>query len=189
MQGNTFPHPLQGGSLRLRFDQYRIKPKHIGEKWQHFSLSKTRSNLLIWSVFVRSAEFRGGECASVEQTGNTQVGNVIIGRQNHQSDDESKSDPEAHMLDLLVERLPANGFDRIIENMTAIEERDRHEIQNSDRNRQERSQVEQSGEAELGHLTCDLCDANGAGQLIGDSRPVTNPPKNAPVCSTMNHVS
>ena len=97
----------------------------------------------------------------------SQAQDVVIGGKDHQARDQHEADLEAELLRLVVHGLAANRLHRIVEKMAAIEERDRKEVQQADRNRQNCGKVEQGPKADLGHRPRHLGDPDRSRQLIG----------------------
>ncbi len=66
--------------------------------------------------------------------------NVIKGCKNHQHDDDCQANPEPDLLRPLGQRPAADCFDSIEQKVTAIEERDREQVQ-KDRSRTDNTAV------------------------------------------------
>ena len=67
----------------------------------------------------------------------------------------------------LGQRPAANRLDSIEQKVTAIEQRDREQVQQADRDRQHRGQMDKRGEARARHLAGHLGDADRTAELIG----------------------
>ena len=72
---------------------------------------------------------------------------VIKGCKNHQHHNDRQPNPEPDLLGALRKRPAANRLDPIEQKVTAIEQRDREQIQQPDRNRQHRGQMDERDEA------------------------------------------
>ncbi len=92
---------------------------------------------------------------------------LYVQGEDHQACHQHEADLEAELLQLIVHGLAANHLHSIIEKMTAIEERNREEVQHSDRNRQNCGKVEQRRKADLGHRPGHLGDPDRSRQLMG----------------------
>ena len=68
--------------------------------------------------------------------------NVIKCCKNHQHDDDRQADPEPDLLGPFGQRPAADRLDSIEQKVTAIEQRDREQVQKPDRDRQNRGQVD-----------------------------------------------
>jgi len=76
--------------------------------------------------------------------------NVIIGCKHHQHQDQTQPDSEPHFLGPLRQRTSPNGFHRIEQKVTSIEQGNREQVQQSDGDRQHRSQMNQQGSSTSG---------------------------------------
>jgi len=114
-----------------------------------------------------------------------QVQYVIIGRENHQHQHQAKPDPEAHLLCPLGHRAAADSFDRIEQEVPAIQQRNRKQVQQSDGHGKNGGKMDQRAETDRGDLPGDLSDPNRSPDLVGvlaagedpanPSRPATAP--------------
>src|SRR5437660_4927235 len=92
---------------------------------------------------------------------------VVVSCEDHQHDDDRKSDPKAHLLSALRERFSPYGFDSIKQQVAAIEQRYRKQVEQADRNREHRREAEQRRKAFARHLPRHLGDPNWPAELIG----------------------
>ena len=70
---------------------------------------------------------------------------VVVGGKHHQHQHQTEPDSEPHFLRPVRQRAPARGFNRIEQKMTAIEQRDREQVQQPDRYRKHGRQMHQRG--------------------------------------------
>ena len=92
----------------------------------------------------------------------------VIGRsKQHQRAYKGNTDPKAHLLRPLAEGTPTQGFQSVIEQMPAIQQGDRHQIDESHRDRQDGRKMEKGEYANFGDLTRHMGDADRAGDVIG----------------------
>ena len=96
---------------------------------------------------------------------------VVVGRKDHQHHHQTEPNPETHLLGALRQRSPPNDFDRIEQKVTTIEERDREEIEEPDRDRQHGSELDHEMEAHAGRLAGQLRDAQHAADIPGITFP------------------
>src|SRR6266446_230613 len=92
---------------------------------------------------------------------------VVVSCEDHQHDDDRKPDPKAHLLSALRERFSPYGFDSIKQQVAAIEQRYRKQVEQADRNREHRREAEQRRKAFARHLPRHLGDPNWPAELIG----------------------
>ena len=78
---------------------------------------------------------------------------VVIGRKHHQHQHQTEPDPEAHFLGPFRQWASAHGFDRIEQKMTAIEQRNRKQVQQANRDRGHGGEMHQRGHTDGGDLT------------------------------------
>ena len=79
--------------------------------------------------------------------------NVIKGCENHQHDDDGEADPEADLLRALGQRPAAQRLDGVEQKVSAIEQRNREEVQEADRDREDGSEMHQGDESDGRDLT------------------------------------
>jgi hypothetical protein len=95
------------------------------------------------------------------------MNDVIESCKYHQHDDDRETDAKPNLLRSFRERTASHCFDRIEQKMTAIEQRDREQIQQPDRYREHADEMDQGDEADLRHLTRNLRDPGRAAELVG----------------------
>src|SRR5436190_12557577 len=81
---------------------------------------------------------------------------VVISRENHQHEHKGQTEAESHLLCPLGQRPPAQRLERIEQKMTAIEQGDRKQIQQTDRDREHRRQLEAGQESQSRYLPGEL---------------------------------
>ena len=81
-----------------------------------------------------------------------------------------------YLLGAIRERPAAQRLDRVEQKVTAIEQRDREQVQQPDRDRQHRRQVNQRDEAGGRHLPDTCAMRIGPPSWSANSRPTTTPP-------------
>src|SRR4051812_28837483 len=59
---------------------------------------------------------------------NFEINQVVPGGKQHQTQDQSKADLETELLDPLAERLTADSFHRVIDQMAAVQHRHREQV-------------------------------------------------------------
>ena len=85
---------------------------------------------------------------------------VVVGRKQHQHQHQSQPDSETELLRPLRQRLPADRLHGIEQKVSAIEKRHRKQVEQSNRHRQYRSEVNQCRKADGGDLAGDLGNAS-----------------------------
>ena len=94
------------------------------------------------------------------------MNDVIESCKYHQHQDDRETDAEAHFLGLFRERPSADALDDIEQKVTAIEQRDREEVQKPDRYRQNGRQLDERNKTETRHLSRHLGDPDRTAQLV-----------------------
>ena len=92
---------------------------------------------------------------------------VVKGCKNHQHQDDRQPNAEPDLLRPLGQRTAANRLNSIEQKVTAIEQRDREQVQQPDRDRQHGGQVDQGHKASGRHLARNLRDADRPAELVG----------------------
>src|SRR5262249_49747626 len=92
---------------------------------------------------------------------------VVVGREDHQHHDDCEPDPESHLLGTLRQRFSPDRFDSIEQQVTAIEQRHRKQIEQADRYRDHRGKADQGWKTFARDLSRDLGDSDRSAELIG----------------------
>src|SRR5579859_2431950 len=81
-----------------------------------------------------------------------QITQIIEGSEKHQHYDDCKADPESDLLSLLRKRPPSHRFDGIEQKVTTIEKRNREQVEQPDRDGQDRDQPQPRLQADSRNL-------------------------------------
>src|SRR5215470_11100719 len=92
---------------------------------------------------------------------------VVVGREDHQHHHDREPDPESHLLGALRQRLSPDRLDCVEQEVTAIEQRHRKQVEQADRYRDHRGKADQRRKAFARDLPRDLRDSNRSAELIG----------------------
>src|SRR5262245_11481998 len=101
---------------------------------------------------------------SASRTG--QMQDVIKGCKNHQHQDDRQTNPEAEFLRTLRQGPTSYRFDCVEQKVTAIKQWDWKEVQQANRDRKYRRQVDQWGKAGSSDLARYLSDSNRSAELV-----------------------
>ena len=93
--------------------------------------------------------------------------NVIKGCKNHQHHDDRQPNSEPDFLRALRQWPAANRLDSIEQKVTAIEQRDREQVQQANRNRKHGGEMDQRRKSGGRHLARNLGDADRPAELVG----------------------
>ena len=83
---------------------------------------------------------------------------VVKGCKNHQHHHERQTDPEAHFLGTLRQRLTPHRLDRVEQKVTAVEQRNREQVQQTYRDRKDGRKVHQRDKTDGRDLSRNLRD-------------------------------
>src|SRR5712691_6137235 len=78
--------------------------------------------------------------------------NVIIGREQHQHEHDRKADAEPDLLGAIGQRPATSRLEAVEQKMTAVEQRDREQVEQADRDRDRRRPADENVETEPGCL-------------------------------------
>src|SRR5580693_9088020 len=96
-----------------------------------------------------------------------QVNYVVESCKYHQHQDDCEADPKPDLLGAFRQRPAAQGLDQIEQKVTAIEQRDREQVQKPDRHRQHGRQMNERDKAGGRHLAGHLGNPDRAAELVG----------------------
>src|SRR5271168_179716 len=96
---------------------------------------------------------------------------VIHRGKNHQHYDDCKADPESDLLSAFRQGSPAYRFDEIEQKMTSIEQRNREQVQQADRDGDHADEVQPRTKSQFGDLSGYAEDTDRAANLVGRLAP------------------
>src|SRR5688572_18878933 len=114
-------------------------------------------------------EFRGAVAfrSRSAATRGAEMDDVVPGGEQHQHDDDGKADAEADLLGSLAQGTANRRLDRIEQKVTPIEQGNREQVDEADRDRQHRDKADERRDpAHCGDLPGDLSDPDRARQLV-----------------------
>src|SRR5690242_16200183 len=110
-----------------------------------------------------------------QRSGGGKVQNVVKCCKNHQHHDDRQPDAQPQFLRALRQGPSPQRLDSIEQKVTAVEHGNREQIEQADRYRQHRGQVNKGDEAGRGHLAGNLGDADRPAELVGRLAAGENP--------------
>src|SRR6476659_3314785 len=104
---------------------------------------------------------------------------IVPRRKHHQRKHESQTDPKTVFLRPLAQRLSAEGLGGVKEQMSAIEDRNRKQVDEPKIDRQNRHEPEDGNNPALSDLTGHLRDTQRSAELVRAARSLNHLPERA----------
>ena len=119
--------------------------------------------------------------ASLQVLGD-QAHQVVASGKQEEGEDDCQADAEPPFLCLRAERSPPHRFDRVEDQMTAVEHRDREKIDEPEIDRQQRRQADGGEHTDAGDLAQQLGDLDDAAQFLDRPAAVDDLPERPAAC-------